>query len=58
MFKKNNKKNIIENVILLIIFIKKFNKKPKIAVLGLNPHCESNYFNEDEKIKSSLLLIF
>jgi len=27
------------------------NKKPKIAVLGLNPHCESVHkFNEDEKI--------
>ena len=28
-----------------------FHKKPKIAVLGLNPHCESvDKFNEDEKI--------
>ena len=30
---------------------KNFNKIPKIAVLGLNPHCESvEKFNEDEKI--------
>ena len=30
---------------------KKLNKKPKIAILGLNPHCESiSKFNEDEKI--------
>ena len=35
-----------------MIFIKKkINKKPQIAILGLNPHCEStNKFNEDEKI--------
>ena len=33
-------------------FIKKnWKKKPKFAVVGLNPHCESvNKFNEDEKI--------
>ena len=32
-------------------YIKKFNKKPKIAILGLNPHCESvHHFDEDEKI--------
>ena len=32
-------------------YIKKINKKPKIAILGLNPHCESiDRFNEDEKI--------
>ena len=30
---------------------KNFNKKPKIAILGLNPHCESILkYNEDEKI--------
>ena len=30
---------------------KNFNFKPRIAVLGLNPHCESILkFNEDEKI--------
>ena len=29
----------------------KFGFKPKIAILGLNPHCESiDKFNEDEKI--------
>ena len=32
-------------------YIKKINKKPKIAILGLKPHCESiDKFNEDEKI--------
>ena len=31
-------------------------RKPKIAVLGLNPHCESvNKFNEDEKIIKPLV---
>ena len=30
---------------------KKFNQKPKIAVTGLNPHCESvDIYNEDKKI--------
>ncbi len=47
-----NKKNICEKVNLIKLFYKKkFNINPKIAVLGLNPHCESvNKFNEDEKI--------
>ena len=47
-----NKKNIIDKVNLIKLFYKKnFNINPKIAVLGLNPHCESvNKFNEDEKI--------
>ena len=50
--KKINKKIIIEKVELIHAFYKKkINKKPKIAILGLNPHCESiNKFNEDEKI--------
>ena len=50
--KKISKKLIIEKVILIYNFYKKFlNKKPKIAVLGLNPHCESiEKFNEDDKI--------
>ncbi len=49
---KINKKNIIEKVELIDEFFKlKFNKRPKIAVLGLNPHCESiSKFNEDKKI--------
>ena len=50
--KKINKKIIIEKVGLISKFYKnKFNIAPKIAVLGLNPHCESvAKFNEDEKI--------
>ena len=49
---KINKKLIIEKVKTIDNFYKKINKiKPKIAILGLNPHCESiNKFNEDEKI--------
>ena len=32
-------------------YIKKFRYKPKIAVAGLNPHCESvDIFDEDKKI--------
>ena len=47
-----NKKNISEKIYLIDQFYKKkLGIKPKIAVLGLNPHCEStNVINEDEKI--------
>ncbi len=50
--KKITKKIINEKTKLINNFyISIFNKKPKIAVLGLNPHCESTHkFNEDEKI--------
>ena len=49
--KKISKKLIIEKVQLINQFYKKLNIKPKIAVLGLNPHCESvSKFNEDLKI--------
>ena len=50
--KKINKKIILKNVSLINNFYeKKFNIKPRIAILGLNPHCESVHkFNEDEKI--------
>lgn len=43
---------IIEKSKLINDFYKKnFKKKPKIAVLGLNPHCETIHkYNEDEKI--------
>ena len=50
--KEINKKSISEKVYLINNFYKKkFNFKPKIAILGLNPHCESiDKWNEDEKI--------
>ena len=50
--KEITKKNIYEKTILINDFYKKyFSFKPRIAVLGLNPHCESvSKFNEDEKI--------
>tara|TARA_B100001057_G_scaffold469005_1_gene528895 strand:- start:326 stop:778 length:453 start_codon:yes stop_codon:yes gene_type:complete len=50
--KEINKKNISQKVILVNNFyVKKFRLKPKIAILGLNPHCESIHkFNEDDKI--------
>ncbi len=49
---KINKKSIKDKIELIHEFYKKkFNKLPKIAVLGLNPHCESiHWFNEDERI--------
>jgi 4-hydroxythreonine-4-phosphate dehydrogenase len=50
--KNINKKNINDKIVLIDNFYKKkFNYKPKIAILGLNPHCESvARYNEDEKI--------
>ena len=50
--KKINKKIISDKVYLIDKFYKEnFNIKPKIAILGLNPHCESTHeYNEDEKI--------
>ena len=46
------KKNLCEKINLINQFYKKkLGKRPKIAILGLNPHCESIHkFNEDEKI--------
>jgi len=50
--KQISKKKIIEKVLLTHNFYKKFfNKKPKIAVTGLNPHCESiSSYDEDKEI--------
>tara|TARA_B110001452_G_scaffold3760_1_gene3414 strand:- start:1489 stop:2451 length:963 start_codon:yes stop_codon:yes gene_type:complete len=47
-----SKKNIYQHVKLITQFYKiKFNKKPKIAITGLNPHCESNFKDcEEDKI--------
>tara|TARA_B100001564_G_C20594342_1_gene649471 strand:+ start:330 stop:1283 length:954 start_codon:yes stop_codon:yes gene_type:complete len=46
------KKNIYEKIKLINSFYKqKRGFKPKIGIVGLNPHCESvDRFNEDEKI--------
>ena len=50
--KKIKKKLLFEKVLLINDFYKSNRGfKPKIGVLGLNPHCESVHkFNEDEKI--------
>ena len=50
--KKINRKLIKEKIIIVNDFYRNFlGIKPKIAVTGLNPHCESVLnFNEDEKI--------
>ena len=50
--KSITKKKIIQNVITISNFFKKkFNKKPKFVITGLNQHCESNYSSsEEEKI--------
>ena len=50
--RKINKQLIIKKINLINNFYKNIiGFKPKIAVLGLNPHCESiDKFNEDEKI--------
>ena len=50
--KKITKKKIKEKIVIINNFYKKFlGFKPRIAVIGLNPHCESILkFNEDTKI--------
>ena len=50
--KKITKEKIIQNVIKINNFYKKYiKKKINIAVLGLNPHCETiDNFSEEEKI--------
>ena len=50
---KNITKNKIINHVKLIkkFYIEKNKKNPKIAITGLNPHCESNYkTSEEDKI--------
>ncbi len=56
--KKITKKLIEEKIELVDSFFKKnFQIKPKIAVTGMNPHCETILkFNEDEKVVSSAIL--
>ena len=48
------KKTIINNITAISNFYKsKLNKKPKIAILGLNPHCEtSSKFSEEKNYYS------
>ena len=47
--KKISKQKIYNQVNLINSFYKKkFNKLPKIAITGLNPHCESNFHNSEE----------
>ena len=50
--KNISKKKIYKNVELITKFYKtNFKKKPKIAITGLNPHCESNFMDcEENKI--------
>ena len=49
---KITKNSIKDKVSLITSFYKKYRSiKPRIAILGLNPHCEStDKYNEDEKI--------
>ena len=47
--KQISKQKIYLHVKLVTEFYKKkFNKKPRIAITGLNPHCESNFKNSEE----------
>jgi len=50
---KKISKDVIKEKVQLIekFYINHFKHKPKIAILGLNPHCETiEKFNEDERI--------
>ena len=55
--KNINKKKIEDKIYLIQNFYNKYFKiKPKIGVLGVNPHCESILqYNEDEKIIKPLI---
>jgi len=58
--KNLNKNKIVNNVFEINKFYLKFlKKKPKFAVLGLNPHCEtvSNYSEEEKIIKPAIIKI-
>ena len=47
--KKITKQKIYTHINLINNFYKrKFNKLPRIAITGLNPHCESNFQNSEE----------
>ena len=47
--KQISKQKIYQHVKLITKFYKKkFNKQPRIAITGLNPHCESNFKNSEE----------
>ena len=50
--KEISKKKIIQNIKAIDVFYKtKLKKKPKIAISGLNPHCESSdKYSEEEKV--------
>ena len=49
VYKNISQKNITYNVKLISEFYKKvFKKRVKIAITGLNPHCESNYKSSEE----------
>ena len=58
--KKITKKKIKEKIIIINNFFKKYlGFKPRIAVIGLNPHCESVLkFNEDTKIIGPVIKSF
>ena len=49
VYKKISKQKIYKQVNLINNFYKKkINKLPRIAITGLNPHCESNFQNSEE----------
>ena len=49
ILKNISAKKIIENTILIKNFYKRYFKiNPKVAITGINPHCESKYKNNEE----------
>ena len=49
--KNITKQKIYMQVKLIVEFYKQnFTKKPNIAIIGLNPHCESNFKNSEEDL--------
>ncbi len=49
VYKNISKLKIINHVRLITNFYKKIlNRKPRIGITGLNPHCESNFYKSEE----------
>ncbi|MDA7593543.1 4-hydroxythreonine-4-phosphate dehydrogenase PdxA [Candidatus Pelagibacter sp.] len=60
VYKNISVKKIINHVYVIDNFYKKkFKKTPKIAITGLNPHCESNFKSseEDKYIKPAIKIL-
>ena len=47
--KINTKSIVIKSILITNFFKKRLKKKPRIAITGLNPHCENFFYKSEEK---------